>query len=298
MKILLIGKNGQVGWELHRTLLPLGEVVAVDYPEIDLTDVNQTRYILGKLNPRVIINAAAYTNVDQAETEREAAFAVNGVAPGVLAEEAKKISALLIHYSTDYVFDGQKGEPYIEGDQPNPINIYGESKLAGERAIREVNGMHLILRTSWVYSLRCPCFVTKSLQWAREKRTLHIVEDQIGNPTWCRTLAEITAQILVKGKENLRGFIELNKGIYHVAGKGNATRYEWVKIILEKDPQGNQQVVERVLPVKSSEFDTPATRPTFSALNCNKVEEVFKLRIPPWEEQLTLALDRGEKNDF
>jgi len=298
MKILLIGKNGQVGWELHRTLLPLGEVVAVDYPEIDLTDVNQTRQLVRSIQPQAIVNAAAYTNVDQAETERETAFAVNGAAPGVLAEEANKISALLIHYSTDYVFDGQKGSPYLEEDQPNPINVYGESKLAGERAIHEVNGIHLILRTSWVYSLRCPCFVTSVLQWAREKKMLRIVEDQIGNPTWCRTLAEITAQILGKGNGNLGGFIEHNKGIYHVAGKGSATRYEWVKKILENDPKIYQHKVERIFPAKASEFDTPAARPTFSALKCNKVEKVFKLRIPPWEEQLALALDQGEKNDF
>ena len=296
MKILLIGKNGQVGWELHRTLLSLGEVAAVDYPEIDLTDENQTRQLVRKIQPQVIVNAAAYTNVDQAEAEREITFAVNGVAPGVLAEEAKKIGSLLIHYSTDYVFDGQKGKAYLEEDQPNPINVYGESKLAGERAVQAVNGMHLILRTSWIYSLRCPCFVTKVLQWAREKKTLRIVEDQIGNPTWCRTLAEITAQILGKEKRTLVDWIEQKKGIYHLAGKGNATRYEWVKVILDKDPQRNQHKVNRILPAKTSEFDTPAVRPAFSALNCKKFEEAFKLRIPPWEEQLTLALDRrGEK---
>ena len=298
MKILLIGKKGQVGWELHRTLLPLGEVVAVDYPEIDLTDVNQTRQLVRSIQPQLIVNAAAYTNVDQAETEKEIAFAINGVAPGVLAEEAKKIGSIFVHYSTDYVFDGQKGKAYLEEDQPNPINFYGESKLAGELAVQEVNGMHLILRTSWVYSLRRPCFVTKVLQWAREKKTLRIVEDQIANPTWCRTLAEITSQILGKENRTLVDWLDQKKGIYHVAGKGSTTRYEWVKIILEEDPQCNQHKVERILPAKTSEFHTPAARPAFSALNCDKVEEVFKIRIPPWEEQLSLALDRGEKNDF
>ena len=298
MKILLIGKNGQVGWELHRTLFPLGEVVAVDYPEIDLTDVNQTRLFVRKIQPQVIVNAAAYTNVDQAETERGIAFAVNGIAPGVLAKEAEKNGSLLIHYSTDYVFDGQKSEPYLEKDQPNPINVYGESKLAGERAIQEINGMHLIFRTSWVYSLRRPCFVTKALQWALEKKTLRIVEDQIGNPTWCRTLAEITAQIIGKEKRALGDWLEQKKGIYHVAGKGSATRYEWAKKILEKDPLHNQHKVNRILPAKSTEFDTLAARPAYSALNCNKVEEVFNIRIPPWEAQLALALDRGVTYDF
>ena len=194
MKILLLGNTGQVGWELNRTLLTLGELTALDYPQVNMADPDSIRSLVQEIKPKIIVNATAYTDVDKAESEPELAMAINGTGPGILAEEAKKIGAALIHYSTDYVFNGTKGSPYTEEDQPNPINVYGETKLAGEKTIQEVGGTYLIFRTSWVYSLRRPCFVTKVLEWAKTQEVLHIVDDQISSPTWARTLAEATAQ--------------------------------------------------------------------------------------------------------
>lgn len=290
MKILLIGKNGQVGWELNRTLLPLGEVVAIDYPEIDLSEGRDIEKWLIDVKPDIVINAAAYTGVENAELEKDQAFAVNGKAPGMLAEMAKSIGAAFIHYSTDYVFDGEKGEPYLESDQANPINVYGRSKLAGERAIQKVDGEYLIFRTSWVYSMRRPCFVTKSLSWARKHKELRIVDDQIASPTWCRMLAQITAQIVSMGIQNNWESIKENKGIYHIAGKGSVSRFEWVKLVLENDPNPDEHVFKKLSRAKSSEFNTKAERPSFSAMNCKKVENVFGVHVPPWAVQIPLAL--------
>ena len=293
MRILLIGKNGQVGWELNRTLLPLGEVIATDYPEIDFANANQIRQLVRDVQPRVIVNASAYTDVDQAESEQDLAFAINGTAPKILAEEAKDIDAMLIHYSTDYVFDGKKDSGYIEEDAPQPINFYGESKLAGEQAVQAVDGDYLILRTSWVYSMRRPCFVTKVLKWAREYKTIRIVDDQIGNPTWSRALAEITAQVLAKGStEKKMAWLRKRRGTYHLAGNGSATRYEWAQAILDNDPQKYAQIVEELLPAQSSEFPTPARRPAYSALDCKKFGRVFNVRLSYWKELIPLAVQQ------
>ena len=231
-KILLLGNTGQVGWELNRTLLTLGELTALDFPQIDMADPDNIRNIVRQSQPDIIVNATAYTNVDKAESEPELAMAINGIGPGVLAEEAKRLGAALIHYSTDYVFDGTKGEPYTEEDEPNPINVYGKTKLAGEQAIEGIGGATLIFRTSWVYSLRRPCFVTKVLQWARENETLRIVDDQISSPTWARTLAEATAQIVAQGRGDPVEYIREKRGLYHLAGGGSCSRYEWAREIL------------------------------------------------------------------
>src|SRR5690554_3593738 len=179
MRILLLGKNGQLGWELVRTLAPLGEVITVDYPEIDLSRPETVLKPIRTIRPQLIVNATAYTAVDRAESEPEKAYAVNAESPGLMAEEARSLRAGLIHYSTDYVFDGTKGSPYNEKDTPNPLSVYGSSKLAGERAIEQTGGAYLIFRTSWVYSLRRDSFVTKVLQWARQNRSLKLVKDQI-----------------------------------------------------------------------------------------------------------------------
>ena len=213
MKILLLGSTGQVGWELNRTLLTLGELAALDYPQIDMADPQSIRAVVADHNPELIVNATAFTDVDKAESERELAMAINGAGPGILAQEAKKRGAALIHFSTDYVFDGAKGSPYTEEDEPNPINYYGETKLAGERAIREVGGIYLIFRTSWVYSLRRPCFVTKVLEWAKTKEVLRIVDDQVSTPTWARTLAEATAQVVAQGRGDPLGWLEEKRGL-------------------------------------------------------------------------------------
>jgi dTDP-4-dehydrorhamnose reductase len=290
MRILLLGKYGQLGWELNRTLLPLGEVYAFDYPEIDLTRPDNIRKTIRDINPEVIVNATAYTAVDRAESEPEIAMAVNGRAPGVLAEEAINLNAVLVHYSTDYVFDGTKGEPYREDDAPNPINIYGQSKLAGELAIQDVGGAYLILRTSWVYSLRRESFVTKVLMWACSQKTLRIVADQLSGPTWCRALAEITGQVIAEGIGDVSAWFHDLCGIYHLAGSGVASRLEWAQAILELAPQPENQMAKEVQPALSSDFPTPARRPLYSALNCEKFTKIFGLQLPRWEEALRLAM--------
>ena len=193
MKILLIGKNGQVGWELHRTLAPLGEVVAVDFPEINFTDPAALRRLVAETRPNVVVNAAAYTAVDKAETERELCHQINATGPGVLAEEAKKIGALLVHYSTDYIFDGTKPTPYVETDTPNPLGAYGESKLAGDQAVQASGVDHLIFRLCWVYGARGQNFLLTMQRLAREREKLRVVRDQVGCPTWARMIAEATA---------------------------------------------------------------------------------------------------------
>ena len=290
MKILLIGKNGQVGWELNRTLLPLGQVLPVDYPEIDLSQEQSTRDWVRQVNPQVIINAAAYTAVDRAESEPDLAMAINGTAPGILAEEALKIGAVLIHYSTDYVFDGTKGDAYIETDLPNPINTYGWSKLAGDQNIQQVGGVYLIFRTAWVYSMRQGGFVQKVLGWGRANETLRIVSDQVGSPTWARMLAEVTAQVLAMGIEDIFGWAAERKGLYHLGGKGETSRYEWAEAILKFDPNPEEQIVKEVLPALTSEFPTPAKRPLYSPVDCKLFEDTFRLCLPEWKEALRLGM--------
>ncbi len=290
MRILLLGKFGQLGWELHRTLSPLGEIVALDYPEIDLVQTEGLPQLLRDTHPEVVVNATAYTAVDRAESEPDIAYAVNARTPGLLAEQARKLGAALIHYSTNYIFDGTKGSPYLETDTPNPLGVYGQSKLDGEIAIEKVGGAYLILRTSWVYSLRRPSFVTKVLDWSRQQTTLRVVSDQVSNPTWARTLAETTALLMAKGAPDIPGFLEENRGIYHLAGSGHASRFEWAQAILNHDPKPGEQVTREVLPAKSSDFPAPARRPLFSALNCERFSDTFGLRLPDWEEALNLAM--------
>ena len=289
-KILQIGTNGQVGWELLRTCSPLGELIGLDYPAVDLSDSAGLRELVKNTKPDIIINAAAYTNVDKAEIEPELARAINAIGPGVLAEEAKKINAVFVHYSTDYVFDGTKGSPYIETDVTNPLNVYGKTKLEGEQAIQAVGGAYLILRTSWVYSMRQGGFVTKVLQWAREQEVLRVVDDQISGPTSARLLAEVTALILAQGRDDPVGYIREKAGLYHLAGSGACSRFEWAQKILELDPNKDKQKVKRLERAKSSEFPTPATRPMVSVLSNDKLEQVFGLRMPRWQEGLQLAI--------
>jgi dTDP-4-dehydrorhamnose reductase len=279
-----------VGWELQRTLAPFGALYAFDSAELDLRDLARLREVVRSLKPDAIVNAGAYTAVDKAESEPEIARAVNGAAPGVLAEEAARIGAALIHFSTDYVFDGRKGTPYIETDSPNPLGAYGESKLAGERAVLEAGGKFLIFRTSWVYSLRRESFVTKVLEWARRNETLRIVADQTAGPTWCRTLAETLARIFGEAGDDVPNWIGDRSGLYHLAAEGYASRYEWAEAILRYDPRREEQVVRQVLPAASSDFPTPAERPAFSALDCGLVDRTFRIPRPGWEEALKSAM--------
>lgn len=292
-KILLIGKSGQAGWELQTSLLLLGEVIAVDFPEIDLAVMDSVRNCIRQVKPQIIVNAAAYTNVDRAESEPQLAFAVNGTAPGVMAEEAKTLGAVLVHYSTDYVFNGQKESLYNEQDSPDPINTYGKSKLSGELAIQNIGGAYLILRTSWLYSLRRDNFVTRVLKWAHEKTTLSIVDDQTGSPTWARVLAQATAMALHNGKADLTDFITERCGVYHLACTGSLTRFEFAKRIIELDPHRQDHFVEQILPAKSVSFPSPAERPSNSALDSSLFQKVFGLNLPDCEEMLELALSEN-----
>jgi dTDP-4-dehydrorhamnose reductase len=291
IRLLLLGKYGQLGWELQRTLAPLGEVIAVDYPEIDLSQPDPVRQIVRQAQPAVIVNATAYTAVDRAESEPEIAMAVNARAPAVLADEARSLGAGLIHFSTDYVFDGAQNRPYIETDQPNPLGVYGQSKLEGERAIETIGGAYLILRTSWVYSLRRDSFVGKVLNWSRQQETLRVVSDQISNPTWARLLAEVTAQLLAKSNHDPVGWLAEWRGLYHLAGGGYASRLEWAQAILQLDPQPEQQITLQLLPALTADFPTPARRPLFSALDCKRFGDTFGLRLPDWKDALRMAME-------
>jgi len=289
MRILVIGSTGQLGWELQRSLDSLGTIIAVDYPELDLVRPDSIIDCINNSEPDLIINAAAYTAVDQAEKEPDLAVAVNGQAPGILAEQALRRGSILIHYSTDYVFDGQKGYPYTEEDQPNPINIYGRSKLAGEDAIEQVGGEFFIFRTSWLYSTRKECFPLKVLRWARSHEIVKIVVDQIGSPTWARTLADSTARALevMLGRE--KSWREARAGVYHTAGIGEVSRFTWAESILKMDPHPEEQVLRELQPARSAEFQIAAQRPTNSSLNCARFQKTFDAFYNPWKEDLKRA---------
>jgi len=290
MKIVLIGNNGQLGWEFQRTLPTLGEVISLGREKLDVSDLEAVQTILTNLQPELIVNASAYTNVDQAEMEPALTMQVNAKAPGVMAETAHKLGAVLIHYSTDYVFDGKKNGPYIESDMTNPLNMYGKSKCIGEENIKQVGGAYLILRTSWVYSLRGNSFVNKVLAWSRKNAQLKIVSDQISNPTWARKLAETTTQAMITNKANLLEIIKDRRGIYHLAGGGYTSRFEWAKEILARDPNRSEQLVQTPEPALSQDFPTPANRPLFSGLDCSKFSNVFNLHLPDWRESLQVAM--------
>lgn len=290
MRILLFGKNGQLGSELRRSLLPLGPILAVDKDDLDLADSGTLEKFIIDSTPDVVINASAYTAVDRAESEQEQAFGINAIAPAVMAQTAGRIGAAFVHFSTDYVFDGMKGSPYREEDQPNPLNVYGKSKLEGERLVTQAGGTALVLRTSWVYSLAGDSFLTKTLGWARQHETLRIVEDQVGSPTWARLLAETTSALLARADHAPFEYLASRKGIYHLAGKGAVSRLDFTRQALALDLGRAEQRCKEVLPARTDEFPTPARRPLFSALDCSRFEDVFGLHIPGWQESLALAL--------
>ncbi len=291
MRILLLGNTGQLGWELERTIAPLGDLNACDYPSIDLSDPHSLEQVFNDCRPDLLVNATAYTAVDRAETEPELADAINAKAPRWMAEMAFKNKAAFIHYSTDYVFDGSKGSPYVESDPPAPISVYGRTKWAGEQAIQQVGGAYLILRTSWVYSLRRESFVKKVLGWARVQNTLKLVTDQVSSPTWARALAEASGLLITQGKSDLFAWISEHHGLYHLAGSGYCSRFEWGEQILMLDPHKEEQVVSQLLPGLTSEFPTPARRPLFSALSCEHFYKTFHFQLPDWKLSLKLAME-------
>jgi dTDP-4-dehydrorhamnose reductase len=290
MRILLLGNTGQLGWELERTLSPLGQVQAFDLPAINMAEPDTVLALMQRIQPEVVVNATAYTAVDRAEGEADLAFAINATTPGLLAEAAKRNRAVFLHYSTDYVFDGTKGSPYLESDRPNPLGVYGQSKLQGEQAVEQAGGASLVLRTSWVYSLRGGSFVNKVLSWARRQASLRLVSAQISGPTWARMLAEISAQILAMAGKHPYDWVAERSGLYHLAGSGYCSRLELGQAILALDPRQQEQVVRQVVPATTDEFPTPARRPLFSALDCTRFGEVFGLQLPDWKIALELAM--------
>lgn len=290
MKTILFGRNGQLGSELQRVLAPLGDVAAVDYQEIDLQNDSAVEEFIRSQSPSVIVNASAYTAVDRAEQEQELAFQVNGRAPELMAKLALELKAAFIHVSTDYVFDGMLGRPYMETDRPNPLNIYGKSKLAGEQSVQRVGGAYLIFRTSWVYSMTGNSFVNKILEWARKNPNLRVVDDQVGNPTWARSLAEMMGQLLEKADDSPFDYFEKYAGVYHLAGRGYVSRFDMAKEIIRLASIREPGLISSLQPARTSEFPAPAERPLFSALDCAHFESTFGLRLPEWQSALEHAM--------
>jgi dTDP-4-dehydrorhamnose reductase len=292
MRVLLAGRNGQIGWELERVLQPLGQVFALDRLSMDLASADSIRAAVREIKPELIVNAAAYTAVDQAEQEQQAAMAINGAAPGILAEEAKRLGAAMVHYSTDYVFDGTKAGPYTEEDTPNPINVYGKSKLAGERAVEATGVAHLIFRTSWVYGARGENFLLTIRRLASERDELRIVADQTGAPTWSRTIAEATGQILAlclsPGQGGFR-HLEEYSGTYHLSAAGETSWYGFAVAIVDHIRSNGPR--PRIVPISSSEYPTLARRPANSRLSSEAVAVKFGLALPDWALSLALCAD-------
>lgn len=290
MRIVLLGKNGRVGTGLYPTLENLGDIFAFDSSSLDINDALRVETTLRDIRPHMIINAAAYTPVDKAETQPNIAIQVNAIAPKILAEVSKSIRAILIHFSTSYVFDGANAIPYKEYDMPNPINVYGKSKLAGEKAIQDTGCAFLILRTNWVYSIHGDNFLTKILSLSRQSRKIIIVSDQIGSPTWVGTLADITSKIISSYEISNFNDFQKYKGIYHVTDLGSVSPLEWAQAILRIDPDRGSQITETLQSALSSEFTRSARRPLFSALNCGKIQRNFNVSLQNWEERLKIAM--------
>ncbi len=291
-RILLTGSNGQVGRALRQTLSPLGKVLALDHSGLDLANADEVRSTVRKLQPTLIVNAGAYTAVDRAESEPELAMSVNGVAPGILAEEAKRLNAVLLHYSTDYVFDGLKPTFYIESDIPNPLNVYGKTKLAGEKAIQAVGTAHYILRTSWVYSANGNNFMNTMLRLGYERPELRVVNDQTGAPTWAATIANMTADILQFAKDHPE---DPNHGLYHLTARGSVTWFGFAQAIFAEAERLLGLKPPQLVPITTAEYPTPAQRPTNSRLGCAKLESLTGIQMPAWLDELAKCL-REKRN--
>jgi len=292
-RILLTGVTGQVGWELQRTLAPLGRVIPADRNTLDLTQPDSIRAILREVNPHIIVNPAAYTAVDQAEKEPDRAFAINAEAPAVLAEEALRLGALLVHYSTDYVFDGTKPEPYAEDDIPNPLGVYGKSKLAGEQAVRASDCRHLVFRTSWVYGMRGKNFLLTMLRLAKERESLRIVDDQIGAPTWSRMIAEATAIALGQLIADPQRADEVS-GVFHLTAGGATSWYGFAQEIFRLAHMQGLCRTPMLEPIPSEQYPVPAARPKNSRLDNKKLFRTFGLMLPAWHEGLAMCVDEAK----
>ena len=301
LRILITGATGQVGWQLQRTLAPLGEVIACTRNELDLADPAATAKFVRELAPDLVASAAAYTAVDKAESEPDLAHVVNAVSPGLIAEEMARTGGLLVHYSTDYVFDGTKASPYTEDDATGPLNTYGRTKLEGEQRIAASGCAHVILRTSWVYDIRGKNFLRTVLRLAREREELTMVADQHGSPTWARAIAEATSQIICRCalRRDAPGWGY--SGTYHLTAAGQTTWAGFAEHILEEytalaewpadtGEWGSPLLTQRVRPITSAQFPTAARRPQNSVLSNARLRETFGLQLPAWQAQLRLAL--------
>lgn len=292
--LLVTGSNGQVGFELRRSLAPLGRVVALDRDGCDLSHPDTIRDVVRRLRPDVIVNAAAYTAVDKAETDAETAYAINGVAPGVLAEEARAASSLLVHYSTDYVFNGRKDGPYVETDLPDPQSVYGKSKCAGERAIEASGAAALVLRTCWVAGAHGGNFAKTMLKLGRERDALRVIADQVGAPTTASLIADVTAQIVAR--HWLHGRREsFPVGSYHLAAGGETTWHGYaVEVLRNAAARGVEIKVDpaHIEAIPSSAYPLPAPRPANSRLDTSKLRETFDVYLPDWREGMHLLLDQ------
>lgn len=285
MKILLFGKDGQVGWELQRSLAPLGELIALDadsqQPCGDFTRLDDIAQTVRAIAPDVIVNAAAYTAVDKAESEPELVRTINALAPGILAREARKLGSWLIHYSTDYVFDGSGSKPWMETDPTGSLSVYGSTKLAGEEVIRATGCQHLIFRTSWVYAARGGNFARTMLRLAQERERLTVIDDQIGAPTGADLLADITAHAIRTARQRP----ELS-GLYHLAAAGETSWHGYACFVLDRVRQAGVELKtaeENVIPVPTSAFPLPARRPLNSRLDTSKLQTTFDLHLPLWQ---------------
>ena len=292
---------------MRHTLAPLGEIVALDRASLDLADEDAIRRAVREAHPDLIVNAAAYTQVDPAEAEPDLAMKVNGRAPGIMAEEALRAHAALIHYSTDYVFSGSLQRPYREDDAPDPINTYGQTKLAGEQAIAAAGVPHLILRVSWVFGTSGKGFFNTIISLARERDELKVVDDQIGKPNWSRSIAEATARMLTsRSRPNGQSVVEAiaeASGVYHVGGDDHTSRFGFAEEILalyrrRADHDGLAPLrLKQLIAVHSAEFPSAARRPKYSVLSCEKLWRIFGVRLPSWREQLALAFEQMRRSD-
>ena len=301
MKILVTGREGQVAWELRRTLACLGEVVALELSSaplsLDLADADSIRAAVQAVKPDLIVNAAAYTAVDKAEQDQALAYAVNASALGFLAEEASKLGAGIIHYSTDYVFPGDASVPYLETDLTGPQGVYGSSKLAGEEAVIASGIPHYILRTAWVYGNRGGNFLLTMLRLMRERELLRIVNDQVGSPTWSRMIAEATALIIAQSLEHGRFSPGDRSGVYHLTCGGQTSWFEFASAIREAGLIAGllPENCANLEPIPSSAYPTSAKRPAYSVLNNGKLAEAFGLKLPDWREALALCVAESGK---
>ncbi|MFZ0312412.1 MAG: dTDP-4-dehydrorhamnose reductase [Candidatus Korobacteraceae bacterium] len=301
LRLLITGANGQVGWHLQRTLAPMGEVMAIDIQEVDLTDLSAVARTVRDFAPNIVVNAAAYTAVDKAESAPELARAINVAAPAKIAEECARTGALLVHYSTDYVYDGSKPAPYEESDATGPLSVYGQTKLDGDQAIMASGCAHIILRTTWVYDIRGKNFLRTVLRLAREKEELRMVGDQYGAPTWARGLAEATTIILARLLERKSATKSWQSGMFHLTASGQTSWAGFAQAILEDYEDllewpaetgefGGELKAKRVVAITTEQYQTPARRPRNSVLSNAKIQAAFGIALPDWRSQLRLAM--------